>query len=94
EDRYRGINGRRVVMVNKKDMKAAGLKTGDYVDLVNNFGGVERVAPNFSVVPFDIPSRCVATYFPEANVLVPMDKYDAVAHTPASKSVVVRLLPL
>jgi molybdopterin-dependent oxidoreductase alpha subunit len=92
EDRYRGINGRRIVMVNEEDMLQAGLKSGDYVDLINDFGGVERRAPNFYVVPYQIPRSCVATYFPEANVLVPIDQYDKEVYTPASKSVVVRLL--
>jgi anaerobic selenocysteine-containing dehydrogenase len=92
EDRYRGINGRRIVMMNEEDLAQAGLKEGDYVDLINDFGGVERLAPNFSVVPYQIPRSCIATYFPEANVLVPMDQFDKEAHTPASKSVVVRMV--
>ena len=88
-DRYRGIhNGRRIIMMNREDLKAAGLQQGDYVDLMSHFKGEERVAPNFMVVPFDIPRKCVATYFPEANVLVPVGQY-AKSYTPASKSVVI-----
>ena len=90
-DRYRGIhNGRRIIMMNREDLKAAGLQQGDYVDLTSHFKGEERVAPNFMVVPFDIPTKCVATYFPEANVLVPVGQY-AKSYTPASKSVVISM---
>ena len=34
---------------------------------------------------------CAAAYFPEANVLVPLDSVAEVSKTPASKSVVIRL---
>lgn len=91
-DRYRGIyNGRRVVMMNREDIIKTGLRQGDYVDLVSNFGEKERIAPNFMVVNYNIPKRCVATYFPEANVLVPLGKTDPGSNIPASKSVVITI---
>ncbi len=90
-DRYRGIhNGRRIVMMNVEDMQYANLQKGDYVDLLSHFKGEERMAPNFLVVPYDIPRNCVATYFPEANVLVPVGQF-AESYTPASKSVVISM---
>ena len=90
-DRYRGIhNGRRIVMMNVEDMQQANFQKGDYVDLFSHFKGEERVAPNFLVVPYDIPRNCVATYFPEANVLVPVGQF-AESYTPASKSVVISM---
>ena len=92
DDRYRGIlNGRRVVMVNGDDLKSLNMKEGQLIDLISEYDGVERRAPKFMVVKYDIPKGCVATYFPEANVLVPYDKYADKSHTPISKSVVVRL---
>lgn len=91
EDRYRGIHGeRRVVLMHADDMAREGLATKDRVDLVNDHGR-ERVASDFFVVPYDIARGCVATYFPEANVLVPLDQKAEKSGTPASKSVVVRL---
>ena len=42
-----------------------------------------------SVVPYAIPRGCCATYFPEANVLVPLGAVARKSNTPASKSVVV-----
>ena len=37
------------------------------------------------------PRGCAATYFPEANVLVPLDSTAEISNTPASKSIVIRL---
>lgn len=92
DDRYRGIyNGRRVVMMNQEDIKALNLKQGDVVDLVGTYQGTVRRAPRFTVVTYPIPQRCVATYFPEANVLVPIDSYEKTSKTPASKKVIIRI---
>ena len=93
-DRYRGIKGgRRVVFMNEDDMREAGIAAGAQVDLTNDFGGETRLAPRFTAVSYPIPRRCVATYFPEANVLVPLEKYAEGSFTPASKDVVVRISP-
>ena len=91
-DRYRGIHyNRRVVLMNSEDMKSAGIKARDKVDLISEYNGVERVANGFLAVPYDIPTQCVATYFPEANVLIPYDQYARKSNTPISKSVIVTL---
>ncbi len=93
DDRYRGIyNERRVVLMNREDMKADGFKQGDVVDLVGTYKGQIRVAKRFIIVPYDIPRRCLATYFPEANVLVPIDSVAKGSRTPSSKRVVVRVV--
>ena len=68
---------------------SAKLMQGQLVDLTNRHGGVERVARAFMVSPYRIPRGCVATYFPEANVLVPIDSVAAKSNTPTSKFVVV-----
>jgi len=94
-DRYRGIsNGRRVVFLNKDDMHQANLKAQQKVDLISHFEGEERIARGFRVVPYDIPQRCAATYFPEANVLVPIRSVAEKSNTPASKSVVISIMPV
>ena len=94
-DRYRGIsNGRRVVFLNKDDMAQANLKPQQKVDLISHFEGEQRVARGFRVVPYDIPPRCAATYFPEANVLVPIRSVAEKSNTPASKSVVISIVPV
>ena len=94
DDRYRGVyNGRRVVFLNPSDIAAEGLSAGQLVDLVSHFEDGERTAPAFVVVPYSIPRRCAATYFPEANVLVPIGSVADKSNTPASKSVVISLRP-
>jgi anaerobic selenocysteine-containing dehydrogenase len=90
DDRYRGIRGgRRVVLMNEKDARERGLGDGDTVDITSHFGDGERTARRFAVVVYRIPPGCCATYFPEANVLVPLGAVARVSNTPASKSVVV-----
>jgi molybdopterin-dependent oxidoreductase alpha subunit len=90
EDRYRGIHGeRRVVLMNADDLRERSLAAGDAVDLIGRFQGVERRANRFLVVEYDIPRGCCATYFPEANVLVPIDSVAETSGTPTSKWVVI-----
>ena len=94
DDRYRGVfGGRRVVFMHEEDIHAIGLVQGQRVDLKNRYGGVERVARAFMVAPYRIPRGCVATYFPEANVLVPIGSVAAKSNTPTSKFVVITLSP-
>ena len=94
DDRYRGIyNGRRVVLLNAEDIKEAGLEAGQRVDLTSHFEAEERTAHRFVIVPFNIPRRCAATYFPEANVLVPVRSVADKSNTPASKSVIISIKP-
>lgn len=93
-DRYRGVyNGRRVVFMNVDDMKAARLEQGQFVDLTSHFEGEERVARHFMVAPHQIARGCTAAYFPEANVLVPINSTADRSNTPTSKSLVVSIKP-
>lgn len=91
-DRYRGIyNERRVMLINPKDMEKLGLKKLDLVNLTSEYDGVIRRANTFYAVPYDIPQGNLATYFPEANTLVPINHFADLSHTPISKSVKVRI---
>jgi len=91
-DRYRGIyNERRVIFMNEKDIKSRGLIANEVVDLVSDKDGTRRVAHKFLVVPFSIPEKCCATYFPETNVLVPLSSVADKSNTPVSKSVIIRV---
>ncbi len=92
-DRYRGVKkGRHVVFVNAEDLAELGFADGDFVDIHSEFvDGVDRVAKRFRVISYPTAKGCVAAYFPEANVLVPLDSTAEGSNTPASKSVVVRL---
>jgi molybdopterin-dependent oxidoreductase alpha subunit len=95
-DRYRGITGRRdVVFVNERDLSSRGLKHGDLVDIavVPNAKSKqsERVMRNLTAVAYNIAQGSIATYYPEANVLVALDHYDAKSGTPSYKSTPVLL---
>ncbi|NJC21320.1 molybdopterin-dependent oxidoreductase alpha subunit [Arthrobacter pigmenti] len=93
DDRYRGIRGgRRVVFVHAEDLREAGLTDGSMVHLVSEYDdGVQRRAENFRAVAYPTPRGCAAAYYPETNVLVPLDSTADVSGTPTSKSVVIRL---
>lgn len=92
DDRYRGIyNGRRVIFMNPDDVRELGLVQGQLVDLTSHFQGQQRHANSFMVAPYDIPRRCTATYFPEGNVLVPLDSTADLSGTPTSKSVIITI---
>ena len=92
DDRYRGIlNERRVVLMNKEDMNSLNLEKLDLVDLTSHFNNEKREAKGFLVVPYDIPKHCTATYFPEANVLVPIKNKADISNTPASKTVIITI---
>jgi molybdopterin-dependent oxidoreductase alpha subunit len=92
DDRYRGIfHERRVVLMNPEDIKKEGWEPGEVVDLFNHTDGIERVARKFILVAYPIPERCLATYFPETNVLVPIGSVAERSNTPVSKAVVLTL---
>ncbi|MFI1966579.1 FdhF/YdeP family oxidoreductase [Streptomyces pathocidini] len=93
DDRYRGIrNGRRVVLVNPEDAARLGLADGSYADLVSEWrDGSERRAAGFRVVHYPTARGCAAAYYPETNVLVPLEATADTSNTPTSKSLVVRL---
>ncbi|WP_409061985.1 FdhF/YdeP family oxidoreductase [Streptomyces sp. SYP-A7185] len=94
-DRYRGIHGsRRIVMVNPADLRALGLKDGARVDVVGVWrDGTERRAKDFRLVSYSTPQGCAAAYYPETNVLVPLDSVADESNTPTSKGILVRLEP-
>ena len=91
-DRYRGIShGRRVIFLNREDMKAGGWEKDQWVDVISHFEGEIRRAKRFKVVPYDIPPGCAAAYYPETNVLVPLRNTADGSNQPASKSLVISL---
>jgi len=93
QDRYRGIgNERRVVLMSDHDMKEKGLNNEDIVHLKSHFNGEERIANNFKVVRYNIAKGCIGTYFPETNVLVPIDNVAKRSNTPASKFIEVEII--
>lgn len=82
EDSYRGISDRWSVLMNMTDLLELGLSEGDLVDVQSDSGMMKRLR----VKCFDLPSRCVAAYYPEANCLTTR-ALDPRSHTPQFKSV-------
>jgi len=94
DDRYRGVyNARRVVMMNPQDMHKLGLHPSDYIDLTSHFNERTIDSPKWKVVPYEIPRGNLAAYFPEANVLIPLESVAKGSNTPTSKWVEVSVVP-
>ena len=94
DDRYRGVYGeRRVVMIHPDDIAALGMQEGQVVNLKSHFSDEVRTAERFVLVALEVPRRCVFTYFPEANPLVPLQSVADRSNTPTSKSVVITIHP-
>ncbi|RRA97566.1 FdhF/YdeP family oxidoreductase [Larkinella rosea] len=90
DDRYRGIhNERRVVFMHADDIAHRGLKPQQVVNLQSRYDGKIRTAERFVIVPYNIPRGCAAAYFPETNVLIPIDQVAEGSLTPISKSIVI-----
>lgn len=94
-DRYRGIKkGRHVVFVNPEDLAELGFTDGQFVDVRGEYqDGMERVLRKFRIVSYPTSRGCAAAYYPEANVLVPLNHVAEGSNTPVSKAVPVRLEP-
>lgn len=92
-DRFRGVKGTRdVLFINADDMRDAGLREGQRVALESDAGdGVSRRREGLIVTPYDIPRGCLGAYYPEANVLMPVEHHAEESHVPAAKSIPVRI---
>lgn len=94
DDRYRGVFGtRRVVFINREDIRALGMKDGDWVDLLTVWDdGQDRCADRFRLVACDIPRGNLAAYYPETNPLVPLSSVALNVGTPTSKAIPVMVV--
>jgi molybdopterin-dependent oxidoreductase alpha subunit len=89
DDRYRGVFGRRdVLFMNEHDLALCGIGHGDRVDVETAMGGPRTLyLRGFTAIAHDIARGSVAAYYPEANVLVPLEYHDAASGTPSYKSI-------
>ena len=91
-DRYRGVfGGRRVIFLHPQDMADEGWQAGQLVHIHSHFEGEVRQAQNFIVVPYSIPRRSAAAYYPETNVLVPVRSVALKSNQPAYKCIRITL---
>ena len=89
DDRYRGIKGnRRIIMMNPDDMLELQIKTRDVVDVTSHYDGATIRSSEWTVIPYKIPKRNIAAYFPEANELVPLESTADTSNTPTSKWII------
>lgn len=92
DDRYRGVFGRRdVLFMNEQDMANMGLEHGDRVDISTALPDSHQRLEDITLVAYSIAPGTVGAYYPEANVLVPLNYLDKESGTPSYKSVPVRL---
>ena len=94
DDRFRGVNGTRmIVFMNRNDIERLGLREGETITLATSAtDGVKRELPGLRVTPYDIPVGCIGTYYPEANVLLPLWHHAKGSKTPAAKNIPVTVL--
>ena len=92
-DRFRGVNGTRdVLFMNSEDIAAEGLHEGQVVTLVSDAEDNHvRRREGLVVTPYSIPRGCLGAYYPECNLLIPVDHYAEESKVPAAKSVPVRI---
>jgi len=75
------------VLLNPQDMKEVNVNKGDYVDIKSETGEMKRV----KAYPFDVAQGNVMAYYPEANVLIGLER-DQRSKTPAFKNVAVSIM--
>ncbi len=94
-DRYRGVTGRRdVLFINADEAEKRQLRVGDQVNIVAldpEGKPTSRKMARLTIVVIDMAPGSVGAYYPEANVLVPLDSHDTQSGIPAYKSIPIAL---
>ena len=92
DDRYRGIgNQRMIIFLNPEDMKERGIKPVQKLKVTSHWDDRERHIEGLLAIPYEMPRGSAAAYFPEANVLIPIDSTADTSNTPTSKAVEISL---
>jgi molybdopterin-dependent oxidoreductase alpha subunit len=93
-DRYRGVFGRRdVLFVNPKELKRLGFEEGELVDVATalEHARSDRIIQGLTLVSYDLPDGCCASYYPEMQPLVALEHRDPECLTPSYKSIPVKI---
>ena len=81
-----------VLFMNAADMERYGLDKGDVVALRTHADdGVDRRVEGLQIVPYDVPTGCIAGYYPECNPLIPLWHHAKESKVPAAKAIDVLL---
>jgi molybdopterin-dependent oxidoreductase alpha subunit len=94
-DRYRGVFGRRdVLFINPDELSRLGFVEGDVVDVATALDHArdDRVIQGLTLVSYNLPSGCCASYYPEIQPLVALEYCDPDCLTPSYKSIPVRIV--
>jgi molybdopterin-dependent oxidoreductase alpha subunit len=94
DDRLRDVSGtREVVLMNPDDIKQFGLAEGDMIGLSTQApDAIAREKHGLTVFAYNVPRGCIGAYYPECNVLVPLEHHAEESKVPAGKSVPVRII--
>jgi anaerobic selenocysteine-containing dehydrogenase len=94
DDRYRGVFGRRdVVFMNEEDLADRKLEHGDVITIETALAtGAPLQLIGFTAIAYNVPKGSIGAYYPEANVLIPLDCCDKESGTPSYKSIPVRVI--
>jgi anaerobic selenocysteine-containing dehydrogenase len=78
--------------MNAADIRKLNLEEGDRVVLSTALeDGIRRELGGLQVIAYEIPDKCVASYYPECNGLIPVWHFAKESKVPAAKSVPVRI---
>lgn len=92
DDRYRGIFGRRdVLLMNAQDLEQLGIADGARVVVQTALPGQSHRQLELTAVTHAIAPGSAAAYFPEANDLCPLEYHDPDSGIPCYKSIPVTL---
>jgi molybdopterin-dependent oxidoreductase alpha subunit len=90
DDRYRGVFGRRdVVLMNKNDMSARGISHGDQITvacIAHDSDAEPKKLEGFIAIEYNIPRGSVAGYYPEMNRVIALSDIDPQSGTPSYKA--------
>ena len=81
-------------LMSNLDIEANGWQEFQEVTITSHFDGNEISSNGWKIIEYDIPYGNVATYFPESNVLIPLESVADGSNTPTSKSVIVTIEPM
>ncbi|WLS80860.1 FdhF/YdeP family oxidoreductase [Erwinia pyri] len=90
-DRYRGVTGRRdVLFMNAEEAEKRELRVGDKVNIIAldpEGKRTDRRMDKLTIVVLDMAPGSLGAYYPEANVMIPLDSYDTRSGIPAYKNI-------